>query len=171
MACWLITVDTYLLRPSGTPNHTIPTVQKGDIFLCRNLLSEWAFELCSDAESIPTPAKNNYNLKQCFDFHLHIRINFNLWLVAYFETTLSRLYLTKFDNQEQGGWYVLCIVWWDLQMMQEKHLKQMAAGRRDTHPFVNADSVQYCFPYQINLKQTHHNKSGTSKVSLRYTTG
>lgn len=39
-----------------------------DIFLCRNLLSQWAFELGSDAKSIAPPAKNNnYNLKQCFD--------------------------------------------------------------------------------------------------------
>lgn len=36
--------------PYGTSNHTIPTMHREDIFLCRNLLSERAFELCGEGK-------------------------------------------------------------------------------------------------------------------------
>lgn len=48
VSSWLITADTYLLLPYGTSNHAIPTMHSKDIFLCRNLLSERAFELCGE---------------------------------------------------------------------------------------------------------------------------
>lgn len=68
----------YFLMPSSTPNHTIPTVHREDIFLCLNLLSEWAFELCGDAET-KTPSDNSsYNLKQLLDFQSLLHNQF-LW--------------------------------------------------------------------------------------------
>lgn len=55
--------------PSGTANHTIPTMHREDIFLCLNVLSEQAFDLCSDGETkTPSENGNSYNLKYRFDF-------------------------------------------------------------------------------------------------------
>lgn len=69
LSCWLITVDMYFLMPSGTQNHTIPTMHRKDIFLCQNLLSEWAFELGCNNESAAPSEMNSYNPKIGFCFH------------------------------------------------------------------------------------------------------
>lgn len=116
MSCWLITVDMYLLMPYGVPNHMIPTMHREDIFLCRNLLSEWAFELCSYGKS-KTPSENNsYNLKQCFDFQSLFRNQFQVQthtaLRAYFQRIVSKLYSywRWAWGKGGGGNHVLCIV-------------------------------------------------------------
>lgn len=63
-------------------------MHREDIFLCRNLLSGRAFELCSDGKSV-TPTENNSRyLTPCFDFQSEIQNQFSK-VVAYFENTVS----------------------------------------------------------------------------------
>lgn len=109
VSCWLITVDTYLLMPSSAPNHTIPTMHREDIFLCRNLLSEWAFQLGSDGKS-KTPPAIIWN--SVLISNLGFRINFNSKPTAYFEKNCFKvIFLLKVSIKKgrEGEKHVLCI--------------------------------------------------------------
>lgn len=167
MSCWLIIVDTYSLMPSGTQNHTIPTMHRGHIFLCQNVLSEQAFELCSDAKSITPSFKTLFWFAIC-----NFRSNSiaNLWQT--FKEFFESYIFIKGENMERKRGKVLYIIWRAVRIVKlgmdlsfylhGQWLKQMAAVRPEAHSIINTLSVLYYCPYQINLKLTHCCKTHTS---------
>ena len=122
-------------------------MHREDIFLCRNLLSERPFELCSDGESKTPPENSGYNLKQCFDFQTWFQNQFQLQTRGAAVELFQSERLIEGEHKEWDKERKIHELWHSDHDVYNGAI----VFRMETHSVINAALVAYYCPYQITL--------------------